>query len=232
MIDEHLESLRREGYSLTTLSVAGTWLRKLSSFCDGRELTQLGPQDLQNWHKSLAWIPGVSGKLYSQNTVNQAVGAARRFYRWALCTGLVEQDPTTGLVTPHAKDAVSPKLRLAPAQVRKFLFSPDLDTPTGIRNRAVLGILLETEISRPACSRLDLHHLQLDTGALLSQGRVRQVHSLSDGLLCDLKRYLDEARPLLVVTPSPALFLNNRGGRLSPGSVQQILRFHIHRCNL
>ena len=232
MIEEHLESLSSGSYSKRTLDVAAVWLKKFSDFCDNRELTELKEQDLQDWHKHLLWVPGINGKLYSQNTVNQAIGVIRRFYRWAVSEGRTKTDPTTKLVTPRVKDAKPSKLELKPSQARKLLASPNLDTVTGTRDRAVLGIILETKISHSACSHIDLDDLQLDIGALFTQGRTRQVHSLSDGLLCDLERYLDESRPLLVSLPNEAVFLNIHGRRLTGPSIQQLIRYHRNRCEL
>ncbi len=230
MIEQHLKALK-ESYSDTTISIAAGWLAKLAEWA-GRDLTELGTKELSSWHKHLVWTPTANGKLYSQNTVNQAVGAVRRYYRWALVEGLINSDPTAELVTRAAKDAVSSKLELTPSQTRKLLGYLDLGRPSGIRDRAVLGVLLETQISRPACSRIDLAHLQLDTGALLSHGRTQQIHSLSEGLLADLQRYLEEARPLLVTTSREALFLNLNGGRLSGASIQQLVHYHRTSCGL
>ena len=106
------------------------------------------------------------------------------------------------------------------------------ETPSGIRDRAIFAILLETGISRPACSRLDLGHFQADTGALLSKGRIQQIHSLSPGLVADIERYLRNARPLLLKGRHQALFLNSNGDRISGGSIQQSLRYYRQLAGL
>jgi integrase/recombinase XerD len=178
------------------------------------------------WHKELTWMPGAGGKLYSESSVNQAVGAVRRLYRWALAAGLVEADPTGLLVTRAAKRTRTNRLELLPTESRRLLASPSLETPAGIRDRAIFGVLLEAGISRPACSRIDLKDLQLDTGALMTRGRGQRIHSLSPGLQADVERYLREARPLMLDGSNPALFLNINGDRISSGSIQQALRYH------
>jgi integrase/recombinase XerD len=224
VIEEHLASLRESGYSQATVATAVPWLLHFHKFCDGRDPAELKPKDLEQWQKQLTWTPGPSGKLYSEATVNQAVGAVRRFYRWLLAEGKMTSNPTNTLVTPVAKQISSQKLELEPRQLRKVFSLLDLDTPSGIRDRAVLGVLVETGISRPACSRIDRAHLCFDTGALLTRGRTQQIHSLTDGLLSDLHRYLRDARPLLVNDITPALFLNSNGNRLSGPSIQQLVR--------
>lgn len=227
MIEEHLQYLRECGdFSQATAASAQAWLRRLETFCGDRCPSELHAADLVAWHRELTWTPGPGGKLYSESSVNQAVGAVRRFYRWALAEGRVKVDPTGDLVTRVAKRTRGNRLELSPSQARKLLSSPSAETPVGIRDRAIFGILLETGASRQACANIDLGHLQLDTGALLTRGRSQRVHSLSDGLLADIERYLREARPLLLRRPGPALFLSSSGDRIKAGSIQQTLRHH------
>ncbi|MFA7483798.1 MAG: phage integrase N-terminal SAM-like domain-containing protein [Vulcanimicrobiota bacterium] len=225
VIEEHLASLRESGdYSKATIALAVPWLLHFQKFCGGRDPAELKPKDLEQWHKHLAWNPGPSGKLYSEATVNTAVGAVRRFYRWGLAAGKFQTNPAETLVTPKAKRISSQKLTLEPRQLRKVFSLLEPDTPSSIRDRAVLGVLVETGISRSACSRIDRAHLCFDTGALLTRGRTQQIHSLTDGLLSDLHRYLRDARPLLVTDITPALFLNRSGNRLSAPSIQQLAK--------
>lgn len=206
VLQRHLQELKEDGYSKTTTSIARTWVLHLLNFCGDRCPTELRSKDLEQWHKQLIWTAGPSGKLYSQNTVNQAVGAIRRFYRLA-ASDLIE-DPTRTLVTPAATDAKKRQLSFTPTEVRKLLSSPSRETPTGIRDRAILGVLLETQISRSACSKIDRDHLCFETGSLFTRGLTQKIHCISDGLAADLKRYLREARPLLINDMIQALFLD------------------------
>ena len=224
MIEEHLQALESSSdYSKATISSARAWLTNFQTFCGDRDPSKLRTTDLEQWHKLLIWTPGPSGKLYSEGTVNQAVGAIRRFYRWGLAAGKLKESPTKTLLTRAAKKTRAQKLVLTNSQKRKILSTLDLTTPYGIRDRAVLGLLIEAKISRPACSRIDREHLCFDTGALLTKGRSQKIHSLDETLLSDLHRYLREARPLLLQEATQALFLDRYGNRLSGGSIQQIV---------
>jgi integrase/recombinase XerD len=221
---EHLRALEAsDDYSPATIRAAIPWLLHFQEFCGARDPAELKPKDLEQWQKYLTWTPGPSGKLYSEATVNQAVGAVRRFYRHLLAEDKLATNPTETLVTPKARVTRSFKLDFEPAQKRAVFASLDPDSPFGIRDRAVLGVLMEAGISQPACSRIDQDHLCFDTGALLAKGRKQTIHSLTDGLLADLHRYLRDARPLLVGDTTPAFFLDRNGNRLSPGSVRQVV---------
>ena len=232
MFGQYLEELRREGrYSRPTLVIIGNWLEHFEKFCRGREPVKLKAKELETWRQELLWKSGVRGKLYSENTVNQAVLVVRRFYSWAVERGFVLVSPAAELKIRRVpkKD----KREWTPTERRRLLSWPDLDSPVGIRDRVVLGILLATDISRPGGSRLDLDHVQLDTGALFATGRRRGVKALSDGLCADLERYLKESRPLLVTDPQQkALFLNKNGGRFSGQSVQALMRQATKSCDL
>jgi integrase/recombinase XerD len=213
MIDEYLKAMRDGGYSEETLLLTAAWLERFQRFFAPRSLLVLKVRDLQDWHQSLSWVPGPRGKLYAANTIDQAVGAVRRFYRWALAEGLISSVPTATLRTPRRPSAKH--WQPTTAEARKLLAMTSNAMATGIRDRALLGLLFETGIPVAVCSRLDLGHLQLDTGTLLAAGRLREIHSLSDGLLDDLERYLHHGRPLLCRRPSEALFLGLRGDRLT-----------------
>ena len=223
MTREYLESLRQQGrYSKTTLTIISGWLEKLERFAGNQELAKLRAKDLEKWRKELAWTPGPSGRMLSENTQNQAVLAVRGFYRWLVANGFVPTDPAEGLKVRRLPKKA--KTSFTVAERRAILGFSDLETAVGIRDRAVLGLLLETGISKPACSSLDLSDLALDIGALMSKGRSGGLRTISDGLSADLERYLRESRPVLVGPGETALFVNAKGQRLSQASVQGLWR--------
>lgn len=222
MIDEFVAAARQEGrYSETTVTITTGWLELLYRSFEPRPLLSLKSKDLTAWHQGLTWKPGPSGKFYSVSTTSQAAGAVRRFYRWAVAAGLLSVDPSREL---RILRGTGQRWRPTTAEARKLLASTSPDTATGIRDRAVLGLLFETEIPVSACARLDVEHLQLDTGALLASGRTRKLHSLSDGLLDDLARYCTLARPALDRGRSQALFLNIYGSRFEAPAIRIRLR--------
>ena len=202
------------------MRLTANWLEQFETFRAGKPLAELTAADLTRWRQELTWRPGPSGRLYSESTLNQAVGVVRRFFAWLVTRGELDQDPSQHLKT--RRPASPPRQR----QLGELLDQPDPHSLTGLRDRAILGVLHETGVAAAACCRLDLDHLQLDTGALLTLGRRRQVHSLSDALLANLAAYLDFSRPQLAGQHETALFLSTRGRRLSPPAIYQVLRRH------
>lgn len=223
LIEQCIADLREEGrYSEATVKVVISWLERCRTFFEPKSLLALRPKDWEDWHRVLAWTPGRSGKLYAENTVNQAIGVVRLFYRWALARELVREDPSKSL----KMRGVPAKSRPNRAEERALLSLLSGDDLISVRDRALFGLILEIQIPLLACVRLDLKDLQTDTGALLVSGRNSGVHSLSQGLVDDLERYLQHARPQLAMLSDQveaALFLNSQGRRIS----DQVIRYRL-----
>lgn len=212
--------LEARGYSVATRKASLTWVEGLARWRG--DVFALNSAELLAYQKELRWRPNSRGSLYSENSVNQAVEAIRRFYRWALAEGLVRKDPTKELATvrPPSKG----RLEITPTQGRKLLATAEPFTFVGCRNRAILALVLETRASGKALARLDLEHFCADTGALLLSGRRREIVSLSDGLLDDCSRYLREGRASVALTEEKAFFVGCHGRRMGPENFGEMIR--------
>lgn len=226
---DFLESLKHRGYSANTLEISRRWLEHFESRYPVT-VNKLRPRDLTAYQQSLCWEPGISGKLYSEHSVNQAVGVLKAYFRWCVEQGALKRSPAEHLVTrrPPAKEHTV----LTPSQARALLESPDLKSPLGLRDRAILGLVLEQQASPTAFSRLDLVDFQPDTGALLLKGRKRRIVSVSAGLQADLERYLRLGRAGLAQPGEQALFVNCRGTRLSVTGARLLIRGHCERAGV
>lgn len=229
MTEAYLEHLRARGYSVSTVEISRVWLERFQARYPVT-VDRLRPRDLTAYQQSLCWEPGPSGKLYSESTANQAVGVLKSYFRWCVEQGDLKKSPAEHLVTrrPPAKEPAI----LTPIQAQALLESPDLAKPLGLRDRVILGVVLEHQASPTALSRLDLVDYQPDTGALLLRGRRRRIVALSPGLQTDLERYLRLGRPELARSREQALFVNHRGNRLSVQGPAVVLRTHCRKANV
>lgn len=229
MISDYIEHLRERGYSANTMDISTRWLQHFFSRYPS-PVKDLKPADLTRYHKSLHWEPGPSGKLYSESSINQAVGVLRSFFRWCLSEGHLKTSPAEHLVTRRPPDPE--RVFLTPAQARALLALPDPATPLGLRDRAILGLIVEYQASPAVLSRLNLTDFQPDTGALLLQGRKRRILSLGAGLQADIERYLRLGREGYAPPGEQALFLNHKATRLSPNGIRTLLKNYCRRAQL
>jgi integrase/recombinase XerD len=171
-------------------------------------------------------------------SVGRAVVAVRGLHAFARAQGLTEDDPARAVAPPP------PPRRLPKAitidEVERLLdaagSTADAD-PRVLRDRALLEFLYSTGARISEATGLDvddLDHLAADPVVLLrGKGGKQRYVPVGSYAVAALDAYLVRGRPVLVGTatrntaarrPSPAVFLNARGGRLTRQGAWGVLR--------
>src|SRR6478672_8401448 len=88
------------------------------------------------------WLADQFEAKAKATSVARRLSALRRFYRFQLDRGAITEDPTLRVRAPK-KPRRLPK-QLSEAQVEALLAAPDLCTPLGVRDRAMLETLYAT----------------------------------------------------------------------------------------
>jgi len=140
----------RGDWSRSTRELCQTWLDELHRFLDV-PWQQVRAQHLKQFEAHLQW-GGRKGKLYSANTVYQAVRMVRSFYRWAKVGGLVAADPTTDWVLSRPR--IATVRLLTQIEVLQLFNLPDLATPLGQRDVLMLALLFHGNYSLERCRTL------------------------------------------------------------------------------
>ncbi|MDD2741566.1 MAG: site-specific tyrosine recombinase XerD [Rhodocyclaceae bacterium] len=149
----------------------------------------------------------------------------RRFYRWQLGRGRIFIDPTLKLANP-ARPSRLPKV-MSEKQVDHLLAAPDLDTPLGLRDRAMLETLYASGLRVSELVNLQIHELSFNDSVLraLGKGSKERLVPLGEQAIDWLSRYLNEARPeILKGQQSEALFVTARGGAMTRQAFWQLIK--------
>jgi integrase/recombinase XerD len=223
-----LDHLRVErGLAENTLLAYERDLRALAAHGEerGRSLLELEQADLAEFIGSLR-ERGLGARSQARHLF-----AARAFYRFASREGLVARDPTENLRPPKAFRGL-PRY-LTPAQVEALLATPDVGTPVGLRDRAVLEVMYATGLRASELTGLTIEGVDLELGIVrvLGKGRKERLVPLGREARRWVKRYAAEVREGLARArgegrPSPILFLSRRGGRLTPSGLWGLVRRH------
>jgi integrase/recombinase XerD len=149
-------------------------------------------------------------------TANRRLAVLRRFYRWAVRDGLVAQDPTVRL--KGAK--VPPRFpkTLSEAQVESLLAAPDVQTPLGLRDRAMLELLYATGLRVSELVAMTMLNVSLQEGLVrvIGKGSKERIVPLGEEARRWIERYLAEGRPaMLDGRVADALFVTQRGGGMT-----------------
>jgi integrase/recombinase XerD len=149
----------------------------------------------------------------------------RRFYRWQIGRGRIVADPTLKLANPSRPSRL-PKV-MSEKQVEALLAAPDLDTPLGLRDRAMLETIYATGLRVSELVGLRLHEVSLADGVLraLGKGSKERLVPLGELAIEWIQRYLDEARPeILNGQTSDDLFVTARGGAMTRQAFWQLVK--------
>lgn len=149
----------------------------------------------------------------------------RRFFRWQLGRGRIFADPTLKLSNP-ARPSRLPKV-MSEKQVDHLLAAPDLDTPLGLRDRAMLETLYATGLRVSELVNLKIHEVGFNEGVIrvLGKGSKERLVPLGEVAIDWLQRYLDEARnDILKNQQSEALFVTGRGGAMTRQAFWQLIK--------
>ncbi|MGQ5427132.1 site-specific tyrosine recombinase [Thermophilibacter sp. ZX-H3] len=158
------------------------------------------------------------------SSVERAVSAIKGLHRFMVADELCSAFPTADLPLP-AKPARLPDVISVEAAAR-LLDQPFPQTPSGLRDHAILEILYGCGLRASELCGLDLRSVVLDEALLRvhGKGEKERVVPVMGTAAAALSAYLERGRGGLVGRrPTQAVFLNVRGGRLSRQSVHAIV---------
>ncbi len=168
---------------------------------------------------------------YARTSIARKVSVARSFFAFLVRRGYADHDPGRMLRSPKQAQHLPRVLR--PDQIAALLTAPDLATPTGLRDRALLELLYGCGARVAEACELDLGGLDLRQRQvrLLGKGRKERIVPLGEPAVDALSEYLSQGRPALaapcaarrVSERSSAVFLNTRGGRLGVRSARTVI---------
>ena len=150
------------------------------------------------------------------STANRRLTVLRRFYQWALREKHVTTDPTLKLLT--AKQAPRLPQTLSEAQVEALLAAPNIDTPLGLRDRAMLELLYASGLRVSELVGLPMLSLNLREGVLriTGKGNKERLVPFGEEAADSLQNYLSQSRPVLLGKQnSSAVFVTQQGTAMS-----------------
>lgn len=167
----------------------------------------------------------------SASSVARNLAAVRGFHRFMLIEGLLEHDPAATVKPPKLPKRLPKAISVSEIEALLNASGPDAESSQDgdsirVRNRAILELLYATGARVSEIINLDLDDLIDPTLVrLFGKGSKERVVPVGRYAQAALSAYLIRTRPMLATLgkSTPALFLNQRGGRLSRQSVWQII---------
>ena len=214
VIDEFLDALWSErGLSQNTLSA---YRRDLKSFSDWLAKSQLELLDVRNADIQ-GFIAYRGKKGVKASSLARLVSSIRRFYRYQLREGRIEEDPSALIESPKLAKILPDTL--SESQVDALLQAPDITDPVGLRDRAMLELLYATGLRVSELVSLQQSQLGLQQGVVrvTGKGNKERLVPMGDMAVDWLLQYKTAARPELMAGKGvcSAFFVTRRGSGMS-----------------
>ena len=180
----------------------------------GKALLALRREDLFDY------LSERSAGLYAARSNARLLSSLRAFYSQQLRLGALAEDPSVLLEAPRVGRSL-PKA-LSESEVEALIRAPELDTPAGLRDRAMLELMYAAGLRVSELVDLPAASVNLRQGVLrvMGKGGKERLVPMGEEAQHWLERYLAEGRPALAGKRSLApLFL---GGKGEPVTRQQV----------
>jgi integrase/recombinase XerD len=234
-LDAYLRHLVIErGLSKNTLSAYKADLAKYRDFLDQNSLSELSITRSQ-LSDFLQWLNSQNLRAASSARI---LAAVRGYQKYLLLENLRTDDPSQQVKSPKLPKRL-PKA-LTQGQVMSLLSAsgPEPDDETAdvlrLRNRAILELMYSSGCRVSEVAQLDLDEM-VQGGWVRIRGKGSKERLVPVGSFAQraIDAYLIRSRPLLAAKAGgPALFLNQRGTRLSRQSIWEIIQSAGEGCGL
>ena len=201
-----------------------SYRRDLQGFARWRDRGDIAAAARAGLFDYLAWR---RREGYSPRSNSRLLSALRAFYGWRLRQGLRADDPTA-LLEPPKLPRLLPKA-LAEADIDRLLAAADVDTPEGLRDRAMLELMYACGLRVSELVGLPAVAVNLRQGVLrvLGKGGKERLVPLGEEAQDWLERYLARSRPALAGSQAPhELFLTARAQPLTRQAFWVLVKRH------
>jgi integrase/recombinase XerD len=232
LVDAYIRHLTIErGVAKNTIAAYRRDLRRYLAFLDANgivSIDQITELTAQDFAEQLVSVGGLSA-----TSVARVLAGVRGIHKYWLLENLTNSDPAATVKPPKAPRRLPKAITVD--QVESLLNAVGGEDPIQVRDRAILELLYATGARITEIVSLDLDDL-VDPTLLrvLGKGSKERLVPVGRYAQTALEAYLVRTRPLLAVNGkgTPALFLNQRGGRLSRQSAWQIIHDAAEAANL
>ncbi len=222
--------LIEKGAAGNTLEAYGRDLNRYVAFLENKALTDIQSATPQT---VIEFLVQIKGEGLSANSTNRALAALRGFYKFLLQEKVLEESPLTHIelakVWMRLPDTVSRE------EMNRILSQPGDATPPTLRDSAMLELLYATGLRVSELLSLTMNSINWQVGFLvvMGKGSKERVVPIGKTAYDVVRRYVDEARPLMIKSKTTdVLFLNRFGGSFTRQGLWKIIVHYAQKAGL
>ncbi len=192
-----------------------------------RSLSEVSREDVR------AFLKHLYERQLGARSAARFLVSLRGFFRFLVREGRLSADPTADIDAPKIEQSL-PK-HLSADEVERLLAQPDVSTPLGLRDKALLELLYATGMRVSELVHVSAEDFDMELGIVrcLGKGSKERLIPVGKSALHAVAAYLRTGRGVLVGKRNPPwLFLNRRGTVLSRVGFWKILSAYGRRAGL
>ncbi len=228
-VDSFLNYLKVEkNASHLTIISYKTDLLQFSEFLADREKLPKEKLSLDSLnHRSVReYLAYIQNNRQSRSTAARKLAALKAYVKYLCRENILAENPIAAVSTPKQEQRL-PQF-LYNREVELLLQAPDLSTPAGMRDLAILETLYASGIRVSELTGLNLKDLDWDEEyfKVTGKGGKDRLVPMGRKAKAAIQIYLRKSRPTYLKPESKAteaLFLNRLGGRLAPRAIRVII---------
>lgn len=204
--EQFLESLGARNFSSETLRTRASSLARFLTWCDERSLTaptEITQPVIERYQQWLFYYRRPDGRPLSFPSQHHMLQAVKQFFQWLTRQHLTLFNPAAEIELPRCARRL-PRDVLTAQEAEAILGQADIDTPLGIRDRAILETFYATGIRRRELAYLSVYDVDPARGTLfVREGKFKKDRVLPIGhrALAWIHKYVMDVRPELVAEP-------------------------------
>lgn len=220
-VSDFLRHLRERNASAHTIKAYSGDLANFSAYVGSRGWKQIDHITIRGF------LSNLYEKGLSKTSVARSLAAMRSLYRWLAREGVVEQNPAKLVATPKLPKKLP---RVPTIEEMNSVLDGQMPETAAFpeRDRLMLELLYGCGIRNSELTGINLDDIRLSAEAILIRGKGKKERYVpfGDSAANALATYLPQRQTMLAGKKrnTPALLINQRGGRLTTRSVGRIIK--------
>jgi integrase/recombinase XerD len=237
MLEDYIHKLELQGFTEDTRSVRRIHLYMFERWAAERgivEPVEATRPVLERYQRYLFHYRKKDGKPLSFSSQHSRLSALRMWFKWLTRQNYLLHNPASEIELPRLSKPL-PRV-LTASEAETIMMQPDIAEPVGLRDRTILETFYSTGMRRAELVNLKLYDIDRSAGIVTireGKGRKDRVIPIGERAIAWIDKYLDVARPKLVVEPDDmTVFLTAQGEAFSRNALSLIIREYVEAANI
>jgi integrase/recombinase XerC len=165
---------------------------------------------------------------YKKKTLSRKIATLKSFFKFLNRQELIETNPMVHIISPKLEKSL-PKF-MYEYQIESLMKAPDLNTPIGLRDRAIMEVLYASGIRVSELVSIKLKDIDLDLGTInvTGKGNKERIVPIGSYAIEAIRNYYQSG---FLENKGEYLFYGVRGKRLGDRSVRSLLDSYIKKVS-